>query len=74
MLSIETTHPFQMVSVDFLHLEECRGGYEYILVIMDHYTRFAQAYATTNKSAKTVADKLFNDFCLKFGFPEKAAP
>lgn len=42
------------------------GGYEYILVIIDHYTWFSQAYATTNKSAK-----LFNDFCLKFGFPEK---
>ena len=41
MLSIETTHPFQMVSVDFLHLGECRGDYEYILVIMDNYTRFA---------------------------------
>lgn len=62
MLSIETTHPFQLVSADFLHLEECRDGYEYILVIMDHYTWFAQAYATT---------RLFNDFRLKFGFPEK---
>ena len=67
MLSIETTHPFQMVSVDFLHLGECRGDYEYILVIMDNYNNLP----ITNKSAKTVADKLFNDFCLKFGFPEK---
>lgn len=71
MLSIRTTRPLQLVSVDFLHLEECKGGYEYILVIMNHYTRFAQAYATTNKSAKTVAEKLFNDFCLKLGFLEK---
>lgn len=71
MLSLETTHPFHLMSVDFLHLEQCKCGFEYILIVLDHYTHFAQAYATTNKSAKTVADKLFNDFCLRFGFPEK---
>ena len=38
---------------------------------MDHYIRFAQAYATRDKSAKTAADRLFNDFILRFGFPKK---
>ena len=67
---ITSTAPFQLVSMDFAHLEPRSGGYQYILVIMDYFTRFAQAYATRDKSAKTAADRLYNDFIMRFGFPE----
>ena len=55
--SIIIDAPSELISIDFVNLEKCAGGYEHILVVIDHFTRFAQAFATTSKSAKTAVEK-----------------
>ena len=71
LVPIHATKPFEMISIDFLQVDKCKGGFEYILTVVDHFTRFAQAYPTRKNTSRAAADKIFNNFILQFGFPTR---
>lgn len=45
------------------------SGNKYILVVMDYFTKWPEAFAIPNQEAVTIAEKLVNEVCCRFGVP-----
>ena len=65
------SYPLELIHMDFLRI----GGKEHknanVLVITDHFTRYAQAYVTGNQQAATAAKIFIDKFVTNYGFPVK---
>ncbi|KAL5004610.1 hypothetical protein ScPMuIL_018066, partial [Solemya velum] len=71
LVTIQSSRPMELVSIDYLTLERSKGGFENILVITDHFTRYAQAFPTRNQTAHTTARVLYENFIVHYSFPAK---
>ena len=49
------TQPLEMVHMDYLSLEPSKGNIENVLVITDHFTRYALAYPSKTQTAQATA-------------------
>ena len=67
--SIVATHPLGLVHLDYLYLEPRKGLEENVLVVTDHFTRYAQVYVT--QTAHTTAKTLWDQVIFHYGLPEK---
>ena len=70
------TQPMELVHVDYVSMEVTVATQEKpvvknVLVIVDHFTRYIQAFVTKNHTAHTTARVLYNNFFSVFGFPQK---
>ena len=71
LVNIETSQPLELLCVDFLKLEPSKGGVENILVITDHFSRYAQAFPTKNQTARTTARIIYDHFVVHYGAPAR---
>ena len=69
---ILATRPLELVHIDFLTIESGKTDKDInILVVTDHFTRYAQAFVTHSQTASVVANTLWECFFAHYGFPEK---
>lgn len=69
VVNIQTSQPQELVCMDVLTLEQSKGGRQHILVVTDHFTRYAQAYQTRTMTAKTTAAVFFHNCVVHYGLP-----
>jgi len=66
------TRPWELISIDFIGpLDPVSEDFKYVLVIIDHYTRFAIAVPTQNQEAATVAMALVDEVFNRYGVPTR---
>ena len=61
----------ELVHLDYLFLEPGKGIEEKVLVVTDHFTRYAQAYVTRTQIPQTTTKTLWDKFIVHYGIPEK---
>lgn len=60
--------PFENLQIDFVHMPPV-SGFKYLLVIVDMFTRWVEAYATRRDDARTVVKTLFKEIVPRYGIP-----
>ena len=72
MENVNATYAMELVHMDYLTIKATEGGKDVdILVITDHFTKYAQSIVTSLQTAKCTAQNLWDKFIVHYGLPEK---
>ncbi|VDN31584.1 unnamed protein product [Gongylonema pulchrum] len=64
---ITTFKPYEIVGIDVLKLGLTRAGNRYLLVVIDHFTKWCSAYSIPDKKADTIAKVFADAWCAREG-------
>ena len=65
------TRPFELMSMDFVVFDKRSNGFRNILVLVDHFSRFAITIPTVDQRAETIARCLINEVYCRYGTPTR---
>ena len=71
MVSIDASYPLQTIHMDFLQIGSKKERNTNVLVITDHFTRYAQAFVTANQQTTTVVKTFIDKYVVHYGWPEQ---
>ena len=70
LVSSQSDFPLERIAVDIMGpLPVTTSGNKHIMVISDYFTKWTEAYAIPDQEAKTVAQKIVDEFVCRFGVP-----
>ncbi len=67
---ITVSRPFQTVGVDIMTLPLTRQGNQYVVVLMDYFTKWVHAVPIPNQRTETIARALIEHVIITHGVPE----
>ncbi|KAL2094313.1 hypothetical protein ACEWY4_009032 [Coilia grayii] len=71
LCSIASGYPWETLALDYFSWRRPEDSHQYILVIVDLFSRFAFAVPTTDQTAATTAKVLWGTVFQPFGCPER---
>ena len=69
--SLVAHQPLELLCIDFTKADVTKGGKENILVLMDAFSKYSQAFVTSNQKALTVAKLLVDKWFSIYGIPSR---
>ena len=71
--NIAATHRPELVHLNYLCLEPGKGLEENVLVVTDHFNRYAQAYIAKTQTTQMTAKTLWDKFIVHYGLPKRSS-